>query len=220
MSTVTALVSAYYAEQFIAKRLHNLIALQPTPEIMITCESKSLEEKAIGSYGKHWRDINVFSTYGIPTIYKAWNIGIRHSKGDYLTSANCDDLFYRNGLNVMSAYLDAHPEIDLVYGDCDIRKGSYIFPWKRGESDFEHGTNRIGAMPMWRRSLHDRFGMFDESMVVSGDYDFWMRCYKGGAKFAHIDETVGLYWWRADSLEHRNKALRKREDMQIEGVTV
>ncbi len=220
MSTVTALVSAYYAEKYLDARLKNLEKLLPTPEIMVICKSKSMEELIIKSHGKYWRYINVISTDDIPTIYDAWNVGIGYSSSDYLISANCDDLFYPQGLNVMSKYLDTHPEIDLVYGDCDMRVNDVlgIIPWKRGDSDLEHGINRIGAMPLWRRSLHDRFGMFDESMIVSGDYDFWLRCHKGGAKFHHLNETVGLYWKRADSLEHRNKAARKLEDARIETV--
>jgi len=213
MSTVTALVSAYHAEKFIKKRMANLTSLKPAPEIFVICQWDSAESLAISKY-----ECSYVLTPDTPTIYKAWNIGIAHSEGDYLTSANCDDLFYPQGLNVMQAYLDEHPDIDLVYGDCDMRVFDKVFEWKRGESDLENGINRIGAMPMWRHSLHTRFGLFDESMTVSGDYEFWLRCVRGGAKIAHINETVGLYWRRNDSLEHRNKDAMKSENALIREI--
>ena len=216
MSKVIALCSAYYAEKFLYNRLRNLSQLLPVPEIDVICKEYSAEheiaKKFIG------RNCFIFTTRDIPTLYAAWNMVIEHATREYLTSANSDDFTYPNGFNLMSRYLDCHPDIDIVYGDCDILVEDEIFSWKRGDADLENGKNRVGVMPMWRRSLHERFGMFDESLTVSGDYEFWLRCVRGGAKIAHINQTVGLYWKRKDSLENRNKAKMKAENELIEAV--
>lgn len=219
MIKISALVSAYYASDFLAERLRNLAVLLPPPEIIVVCKSRSLEEEISQKYLDRRPSIfEIHTTKDIPTLYKAWNIALTWAKGEYLTSANCDDHTYPNGLNAMCRYLDAHPDIDLVYGDCDILFNGIIQTWKRGESDLLNGINRVGVMPMWRKSLHDRFGMFEETLEVSGDFEFWRRCVLGGAKIAHIDTTVGLYWKRSNSLENRNKATMRKEDRRIKNA--
>jgi hypothetical protein len=47
---------------------------------------------------------------------------------------------------------------------------------------------------MWRKSIHERFGMFDTSYFSAADYDMWFRVLAGGGKIAPIEETVGLYY--------------------------
>ena len=49
-------------------------------------------------------------------------------------------------------------------------------------------------MPLWRKSLHDRFGFFDESYKTAADGDFWLRCAVGGAKISMVNHPVGLYY--------------------------
>ena len=48
--------------------------------------------------------------------------------------------------------------------------------------------------PVWRRSLHKRFGHFDETMHSASDWDFWLRCASLGAKFELIPEVLGSYY--------------------------
>lgn len=209
-------MSAYYAADFLGDRLRNLLELLPPPEILVICQARSREHEIAQKYLDLRPSVfEIQTTKDIPTLYKAWNIGVTWAQGDYLTSANCDDFTYPNGLNVMRRYLDAHPEIDLVYGDCDIKYQGRICVWKRGDSDLENGINRVGVMPMWRKSLHDRFGLFDESLKISGDFEFWRRCVLGGARIAHLDQAVGLYWKRDESLENRNRATMRKEDKRI-----
>lgn len=215
MSKVIALCSAYYAESFLYNRLRNLSQLLPVPEIDVICKEYSKEHEIAKQFVG--RNCFIFTTRDIPTLYAAWNMVIEHATREYLTSANTDDFTYPHGFNLMSRYLDCHPDVDIVYGDCDKREGdsTTYSPWKRGDADLENGFNRVGVMPMWRKSLHERFGLFDESLTVSGDYEFWLRCVRGGAKIAHINQTIGLYWKRKDSLENRNKAIMHKEDARI-----
>lgn len=213
---ISALVSAYYATDFLPTRLKNLERIIPRAQVVVICRRYSAEyEIAISHWATNKTMYDIQTTTDIPTLYKAWNIGIGWAKGDYLTSANCDDYTYFNGLSILSEYLDSHPGIDLVYGDCHLRDEHGIHDWKRGPSDLERGINRVGVMPLWRKSLHDRFGLFNETMTVSGDYEFWLRCQRGGAKLHYIPRTIGVYWKRKDSLEHRHKAEMQAENMQI-----
>lgn len=208
MGRVTALVSAYYAADLLEGRLRNLRENGATP--VIVCQAGSEEDEIADSL----MEVRLKTT-DVPTLYLAWNLGAQLSDSDYLTSANCDDRFYAGGLDALVSYLDTHPDVDIVHGDCDVKENGHIHPWARPGESVSLQACRVGPMPVWRRSLHARFGYFDMSMKVAGDYDFWLRCVTGGAKVAHIDKVVGLYWRRGDSLEHRYPEELQRENAII-----
>ena len=125
----------------------------------------------------------------------------------------------------MSQVLEMRPEIALAYAD--------VFKTETENETFEGRTETgryrwydwdrnllltqgcfMGPQPMWRRSVHDLYGYFDESLVTSGDYEFWLRISQT-FDFHHIREPLGLYLVNPDSIEHRNHGLKNAEDVRI-----
>ncbi|MHC4676488.1 MAG: glycosyltransferase family protein, partial [Planctomycetota bacterium] len=121
---------------------------------------------------------------------------------------NTDDRLYPGALQRMIDVLDDNPEVGVVYPDVD--RVAEIdgepfgqFTWAEGDFDvLIHGCF-LGPMPMWRKSLHDEYGLFDAGMHSSGDYDFWLRLAKAGVKMQRIAEPLGRYFDREESIEHR-----------------
>lgn len=204
MGTITALVSAYHAEDFIEGRITNLKAQRPSPEIVVVAQANS-KEAAIASM---WQDVVLLRTVEVPTIYAAWNYAIEASTGEYLVVANCDDRFYTGALKVLSSVLDENPEIALCYADDDISREVGGYPYNRHlwlEGGFETLSKAcfVGPMPMWRKSMHKKHGLFDEEMFSAGDYEFWLRLASHGEQFKHIPRAIGVYASRNDSAERR-----------------
>jgi glycosyltransferase involved in cell wall biosynthesis len=214
MSKVTALVSAYYCFPYLEERLNNLLEEHAQP--VVVCQSGSVDEEI----ARRYPEARLICTPDVPSLGAAWNLAIKASSGDYLTTANCDDLFYPGGCDEMQQVLDEHPEIGLVFSDVDRMTRGRINRWKR--VDFVEGTvteigevlrtrSIIGPMPMWRKSLHETAGYFDEGLVVSSDYEMWRRIVKAGAGVWYIPRSLGVYRDRDDSLEHRNRAVMRSE---------
>jgi len=65
--------------------------------------------------------------------------------------------------------------------------------------------NSPHCAPMWRRSLHDRFGYFDESYTSAGDYEFWVRCAMRGAVLKGIPDLLTLYYQNPNGMSTRDK---------------
>jgi predicted O-linked N-acetylglucosamine transferase (SPINDLY family) len=124
--------------------------------------------------------------------------------------------------------LDQRPEVGLVYADviktetenetfdrCTPTGRYRWYDWDRNllltEGCF------MGPQPMWRKSVHEVYGVFDASLVSSGDFEFWLRISQT-FDFYHIREPLGLYLVRPDSVEHRNRELKRAEDIQILAV--
>ena len=49
----------------------------------------------------------------------AVNKGVRMTSGDVIGWLNSDDLYYAGALDPVREFFDAHPDVDVVYGDAD-----------------------------------------------------------------------------------------------------
>ena len=158
-------------------------------------------------------------------VYAAWNKGIKIAIGKYVTNANADDRHSPDAFERMANILDRHPDVSLVYADAIKTETANevlgrhtqtgIFHWHDWER--EALLNKgcfIGPQPMWRRSVHDEYGFFDESMVNSGDFEFWLRISQTH-DFFHLKMPLGLYLDRPDSIEHRHGDEHRQEDQRI-----
>ena len=227
---VSAIVSAYYAEKFIKNRLENLLMQDPIPQIVVIAKSGGVEEKITQEFQVDWYShdvIKLISTQGTPTIYEAWNMGIKAAKGEYIINANCDDKFYPGALAKMANVMDNDPNVGVVFSNVfrqhENGKGDH---WKRIPDEtgiLDNALNIImerciiGPMPMWRKSLHAEHGYFDEQYRHAGDYEIWMRFVFGGVKFYYINESLGIYMNRKDSDEHRYKQQSVMETQMARG---
>ena len=188
-------------------------------QIIVVAQKGSKEETIASQYG-----LKVVPTKNIPSIGKAWNIAIEHATGDYLTTANCDDRYLIGGLKRMAEVLDNNPDVGLVFSQVDIDDGENQFPWQRINNDTGEVEDIrkvletrciIGPMPMWRKSLHNQIGLFNEVYTVASDYDMWRRMAEV-TKFYYIAESMGVYMKRADSLEHRNPGACRLETKLVQ----
>jgi len=227
---VSAIVSAYHAEDFIQGCMFDLarqtiateleivlIAQQDSKEIDLAMEVVADEDYPC--------DVRLIQTTDIPTVYAAWNQAIRSASGKYITNANTDDRHHPYAYELMSSVLDARPDLDLVYHDSFITwkpnqlfeefvkenfnkplivgRALYqpgIFNWPDYERDKLVDGCFIGPHPMWRANLHQRHGYFMDHWKSAGDYEFWLRCADRDNYF-HIPTTLGLYCAREDGLE-------------------
>jgi glycosyltransferase involved in cell wall biosynthesis len=129
-------------------------------------------------------------------MYDAVNKGLRMAQGQILAYLNSDDLYLPWTIQTAVDYLQAHPEVDLVYGDymsLDEASGKRLLllqpPYSRGY------IRRIGFIPQptafWRRSLYEQIGEFDATLRYVGDCDYWMRA---GVELsiAKVDEILAV----------------------------
>jgi glycosyltransferase involved in cell wall biosynthesis len=166
----------------------------------------------------------------------ALNRAIRQMGGDVIGFINSDDLLADGAASAVTAYFDAHPDIDLAYGQ--VR-------WIDAAGNFtgEHAGS-IGSLAeildlhrIWwghrqwvqpevffRRSLWDRVGPFDSRYQLAFDYDFWVRCLKAGARVARLPVTLAHFRLHPDqksraaeqaAREIREIAKRHLEDAAI-----
>jgi len=201
----TAIISAYFGNEYLEGRIENLENQTDPPEIIAVAQKGS----ACAEILERHSEITTILTDDIPTVYAAWNIGIKAATTPYVTNANTDDRLARNAIKAMADILDKESTYGVVYPDVDIVEEIYgnpvnTFKWIEGGLPELLKGCFVGPMPMWRKSLHDRYGYFDETLEIAGDYEFWLRLASNGVKFYHVrGAPLGAYLDRPNSREHR-----------------
>jgi glycosyltransferase involved in cell wall biosynthesis len=211
---VTAIVSTYNSEKYIRGCLDDLEAqtLSDRLEIIVVDSgSQQNERSVVEEFQQRYGNIRYIRSEKRETIYAAWNRAIVEARGKYLTNANTDDRHRMDAFERMVAELEMCPDVSLVYADCavtriqnaDFDKASVegLFRWPVFDARHLFSVCYIGPQPMWRRSVHEKYGDFDAQMKVAGDYDFWLRM-ATSETFRHIPEVLGLYLKSPGSLEH------------------
>jgi glycosyltransferase involved in cell wall biosynthesis len=208
MTKISAIISAYYCEQYLEGRIMNLEAQSLKPEIVAVCQAGSEEEKIIDKFP----GVVKVTTENVPTVYVAWNLGIEKASGEYLTSANSDDRHYPDALIKAVAKLEENKDASICYFDVDIVEEIGGAPTGRFEfliGGFDELLNKgcfLGPMPVWRKELHEKYGLFSDILEIAGDYEFWLRVTKEGEKLIkYRGKAHGVYLKRPNSREHRER---------------
>jgi len=225
---VSAIVSTYNSERFIKGCLEDLEAQTIANQleiIVVDSGSEQNEGDIVREFQSRYDNIKYIRTENRETVYAAWNRGIRASSGKYITNANTDDRHRRDAYEVMVKILEALPEVALVYADLLITETENEtferctpvgrFRWLNWDrKDLLKGSCFMGPQPMWRRSVHEEYGYFEDSFVTSGDYEFWLRISQTHT-FLHIPVLLGLYLRTSESIEHRNRKQQAEENRRI-----
>ena len=217
---VSAIVSAYHAEDTLEGCLEDLYRQTLRPEIVVIAKRNSIEAMIAAQFReKPGVSMQLRLTDGIPTVYEAWNLGVRVARGRYLTNANCDDRHADTAFEMQYVILESRPDIDLVYYNSWISWENdtfltfleknqdyfedFILNMRDGETpsgfvwpDYSYRkicTESIcGPQPMWRANLHQKYGLFTSEFKVAGDYEFFLRC-AGPANYYHLNMFLGVY---------------------------
>ena len=211
---LSAIVSVYNAERFIRGCMEDLISQTIYQHgemeiVIVETGSQQNEKEIIDEYVNKYPNINYIRIPERETVYQAWNRAVRAAKGKYLTNANADDRHRVNGLERLVELLEKNPDKVLAYGDSvvsEVENDSFenctvldYLLWPDFDKMEMLDKCYIGPHPVWRKSLHDEFGYFDESYKSSADYEFWLRIAQK-YEFIHLKELVGVYWWDNNSV--------------------
>ncbi|UFS72426.1 glycosyltransferase [Geomonas sp. RF6] len=212
---VSAIVSTYNAERFLPGKLADLEAqtISDRLEIIVIDSASPQNERAVvEDFQKRYDNIRYIRTERRETVYQAWNRGIRMATGTFVANANTDDRLRVDAFETLVGALEARPESVLAYGDMRITEkenetfaGHAPHGFKRWPEFDRMGLLElccVGPFPLWRRSLHDEIGYFDERFKSAADYEFWLRAALRHS-FVHVPEFVGLYWLSPETVSRK-----------------
>jgi hypothetical protein len=169
-----------------------------------------------------------------PGLYECWNKVIKISSTDFISNANVDDLRDVDHVKILYDILSNNSKYDFaatgVFAfnefppNLDVaRTGVPWFTDRAGKVDFFSLANLVNkessfalepqnlphCMPMWRKSLHEKFGYFDESRYGTySDWYFWLKITSEGSIGYLHGEAKGFYYVNLLSHNRRGNKLK------------
>jgi GT2 family glycosyltransferase len=224
---VTAVVSAYASERFMEGCLRDLVA-QTLGErleiIVVDTGSPEKEGEIVRRFMERHANIRYLRVEQRETVTQAYNRGARAARGKYVITTNTDDRLRPDALARLAQELDAHPEVGLVYADYFITNTENDEFYRHVRTGYSRKPDyhpnimldgcHMGPQPMWRRSLHEELGWFDEQMIAAGDYELWCR-FAAKHPFRHVPEFLGLYLHNPAGVSNSNAARSASETARI-----
>ena len=197
----------YKGKRFIEGYMEDMICQSAFRDVkfhILDCNSPEDEFSVIEKY-QGYKNIFYERLDEDPGLYEAWNICCKRSTTPLVGNWNVDDRKSPWSLEALIQPFLLDKDLDISYGATfvseeanenweNVQKNT-IFPctetnnWK----DLIY-NNSPHCMPIWKKSLHERFGYFDSSYKTAADSDMWIRAVKGGAKIKMIKDIVGIYY--------------------------
>ena len=198
MTKVSTITPCYNMGKYMKGFLDNLSTqTHKDLEIVLDHNEPSDEEiNLIEEYNKEYDNIFHIQVEGLDPIGISMNRCIEFATGDYLCIWNVDDLRTPDSIEVMAKALDDNPDVDFVYGNYTIvpnfggTEGQYVD--ESGREDELTTGMILGPFFMFRKSLIEKSGVFDEQLIQGADYDLALRLAFNG-KGLHLPVNLGYY---------------------------
>ena len=116
-------------------------------------------------------------------IFAAWNNAIRAARGEWLLFLGADDYLHSDdALERASAHIAvSSPSVQVLYGRLEIVTHDGVVidilgrPWPESRRQHMQMMALPHAAVLYRRNVFERFGLFDETYRIAGDYEFLLR---------------------------------------------
>jgi glycosyltransferase involved in cell wall biosynthesis len=249
MPTVSVITPVYRGESYLHGFFDALVAQTVFADlelVLVHNQPSTVERDLVRSFARSYPDKLVHlvvdetnawrmdlrpGSWALETVAQSMNRAIAQAAGEYIALWNVDDLRVTDSLEREVAVLESDAHIGLTYGDyvmvarpADTTGFHHSFP----EFDREKFTRSCyGGFQMWRKSVHDVAGLFDEQLRSGADFDLWIRIaaqslmkktqgdlgyylnagsglstLKGGLRFVE-DTVIGLRYGIIDRIDYR-----------------
>ena len=113
-------------------------------------------------------------------IYDAWNKGVSLAMGEWISFLGADDCYIDGALSAYVDVIDSYrgspldyisSRVNLVTGCKVLRTIGQCWNWR----DFQRYMNVAHVGSLHSRALFDRYGLYDTTYKICGDYEFLLR---------------------------------------------
>ncbi|MEJ7766820.1 MAG: glycosyltransferase [Chitinophagaceae bacterium] len=201
MCRITVITSLYNCQQYLRGYFEAIKKIENKDEIEILLIHNSPTDEEMAIVNGFLSEMTFIRHIIIERegLYATWNRGVALAKGDYITTWNVDDVRLPNSLREQADSLDNNSRAALSYGDFIIVNNYGSTNGKQvNEPQFDpsnrtfYRQHHIGCFPMWRKSIHETIGYFDEQFRLIADLDFQIRIARK-YRLIKISTQLGFY---------------------------
>ena len=151
-------------------------------------------------------------------IYKAINLGIKASSGDIISILGSSDFYNDQNFSFLELnnIFKSNLILDVVYANTiffsknDINKLVRFYKSKEiSKKNLEWGFMPAHQSMFIKKSVYDKYGLYDESFKICADYEFLARIYKNSEINDYFLDKVTTY------MEHGGVSNRNLKNLII-----
>ena len=203
---VSVIIPTYKHAYLLRRAIDSVIAqsYQNWELIVIDNSSKDGSEELVSNYKN--KKILFLSIDNQGVIARSRNLGIKHSKGEWIAFLDADDWWKPQKLEACINAATIH-DVHLVHHDLKISKylNQKIFLKKLKSTQYkepvfqsllQNGNMIFNSSVMVQKESLKRVNYLDESneKVTWEDYDLWLRLSLLPINFLYLKESLGFYW--------------------------
>jgi len=210
---VSVIVPVYNGEFFLAGAVENIRRQDYNPVEIIIVDDGSTDNTA--KIAGHFENevICVHQENRGPAA--ARNKGLQKARGDVISFLDVDDLWSENKLSLQLTLFTEVPSLEIVLG---LSQPMKLRKEEDGRSEFEKWYDPYCALllgaAVFRRSVFDKVGFFDETLHYGEDTDWFMRAREQGVSMT-ITEAVTLFYRRHEFNMTLDTAARNRYFVKV-----
>jgi glycosyltransferase involved in cell wall biosynthesis len=193
---VSIVIPAYNHGNYLDEAIQSVLKQDyPNVELIVlddgsTDNTSEVLQKYIGKF--HWESQHNLGQ--VNTLNKGWQM----SKGKILAWIGADDALLPNAVSRSVDHILANPDVVLTYCDFNLIDPNSAFIRRVKTPDFNYHDMVVkvicppGPGTFFRRSAYETVGLWDSSLKIMLDYDYWLRLGLVG-RFLRIPEVLALY---------------------------
>lgn len=162
-------------------------------------------------FDKYKNRIDIFVSEKDNGIYDACNKGLKLASGKYISFLNAGDYYFYNDV-LKDIFFNKTRTAGILYGNENFvfenSLKNYIKPMPQiltkeflFYSTIRHQSSFI------RRDLFEKYGLYDESYKVAGDYDKWFVFLKNNEVFEYLPYVIANFNMRGISQNKNSRAI-------------
>jgi glycosyltransferase involved in cell wall biosynthesis len=198
-----AVIIPVYAATFLDEALASVFRQVRPADQVIVVDDGSPDQATIQQAVDRWPGRITLLRQANAGAAAARNAGLAAASADWAAFLDADDRWKPEFLDRQMSFLDAHPDVDLVWADAIIvgdtpaagRTFMSMCP-SNGlvtlESLLAQTCNVLTSTVVVRRNLVMDAGSFDVALRRGQDFDLWLRLVSLGARAAYHDEVLAV----------------------------
>jgi uncharacterized protein (DUF1919 family) len=190
---VSAIIPVYNGGRFLARAIENIEGQKYEPLEIIVIDDGSTDDTAEIAAGFGDRIRYVYQTNSGPSA--ARNKGIEMAEGNAIAFLDVDDLWSDNKLAIQLSYLAKHPSVEIVQGliqEMTWNKSSQSHKLVFDKVFEPYFFINLGSS-IYRKSVFEKVGLFDETLRFGEDVDWFIRAWEQNVSKIVIDEVTFFY---------------------------
>jgi glycosyltransferase involved in cell wall biosynthesis len=174
---VTVITAVFNARDCVTDCIESVLR-QDYPNIEFIIVDAASTDGTIDIIRRYEGEIDIWLSETDNGIFDAWNKGLNLAKGDWIAFLGADDAYTPGAIRRYTEAARQHPDAEFICSRAQLVHPAGYSPifgaaWKWPTCARFMTSIHVGTMH--KRSLFERYGVFDTSYRSAGDYEFLLR---------------------------------------------